>query len=123
MIGCRFLGLAGAMLMIVAFIGLGASVGMASCGPQQHYSINDHHEHAIGASAGCQETGCQDLDHRDKVCQDCCLGPSCVSSGVLLLEAVSLTNRLSIGQPEPSAADHLYGRSIPPETGPPKLLA
>jgi hypothetical protein len=29
---------------------------------------------------------------------------------------------LSISQPEPSATDHLFGRSIAPETGPPKLL-
>ena len=123
MVVSRFMCLAAALLMIMVSVGLGASASMANCGAQPHYSADGHHEHGMGASAGCQESGCQDLDHRDMNCQDCCLGPSCVSSGVLLHEAASVTKRLRIGQPGPSAADHLYGRSIAPETGPPKLPA
>jgi hypothetical protein len=119
----RFMCLVAALLMIMVSISLGASAGMANCAPQPYYFVNGHHEHGIGASAECQESGCRDLDHRDKDCQDCCLGPSCVSSGALLQEAASVTKRLSTGQPGPSAADHLYGRPIAPETGPPKLIA
>ena len=119
----RFICLAAALLMFMVSISLGASAGMANSAPQPHYAAIGHHENGIGASAGCQESGCQDLDHRDKDCQDCCLGPSCVSSGALLQEAVSVTKRLSIGQQGSSAVDHLYGRSIAPETGPPKLPA
>jgi hypothetical protein len=123
MIVCRFIGLVAAMLIVVVSISLGASAGMANCDPQQRYSASGHVDHGAGTSAGCQDSSCQDLDHRDKDCQDCCFGPSCVSSGVLLQEAVSVAKRLSIGQPDPSAVDHLYGRSIAPETGPPKLQA
>jgi hypothetical protein len=121
MIVTRFIGLVAALLMIMVSISLGASAGMTA--PQPHYSVNGHHELGIDASAGCQESGCQDLDHRNKDCQDCCLGPSCVSSGFLMQEAASVPKKLAIGQPGPSSAVHLYGRSIAPETGPPKLLA
>jgi hypothetical protein len=123
MIAYRFIGLAAALLMIMVSINLGASAGMANSVPEPYYAVNGHHGNGIDASAGCQESGCQDLDHRDKDCQDCCLGPHCVSPGALLQEAVSVTKRLSIGQQDPSAVDHLYGRSIAPETGPPKLPA
>lgn len=121
MIVSRFMCLAAALLMFMVSISLAASAGTADSAPQAHYSINGHHENGIGAGAGYQESVGQDLDHRDKDCQDCCLGSSCVSSGVLLLEAVSVTKRLSIGEPGPSAVDHLYGRATAPETGPPKL--
>ena len=123
MVVYRFIGLAAALLMFMVSISLGAPAGVANCVPQQHYSANGHADHGADVSAGCQDSGFQDLNHRDRDCQDCCLGPSCVSSGVLLQEAAGVTKRLSIGQPGPSAVDHLYGRSIAPETGPPKLLA
>ena len=121
--GYRFIGLAAAMLMMVVSIGLGASAGMANCAPQEPFSVSDHADHGAGASAGCQDSGCQDVDHRDMDCQDCCLGLSCVSSGVLLQDAMGMTKRLSIGQPQAILDEHLYGRSIAPETGPPKLPA
>jgi hypothetical protein len=123
MVISRFMCLAAALLMFMVSISLGASAGMANSVPQLHNAVIGHHENGIGASAGCQESGCQDLDHRNKDCQDCCLGPPCISSGAPLQEAVSVTKRLSIGQQDPSAVDHLYGRSIAPETGPPKLPA
>lgn len=119
----RFMCLATALLMFMVSISLGASAGVANSAPQPHYAAIGHADHGADVSAGFQDSGCQDLDHRDKDCQDCCLGPSCVSSGVLLQEAAGVTKRLSIGQQGPSAVDHLYGRSIAPETGPPKLPA
>ena len=121
--GYRFIVLAAAMLMIVVSIGLGASAGMANCAPQQPFSVSDHADHGTDASAGCQASDCQDVDHRDMDCQDCCLGLSCVSSGVVLQDAMGMTKRLPSGQPQAISDDHLYGRSIAPETGPPKLPA
>ncbi len=121
--GYRFIVLAAAMLMMVVSIGLGASAGMANCAPQQPFSVSDHADHGADASAGCQASDCQDVDHRDMDCQDCCLGLSCVSSGVVLQDAMGMTKRLPSGQPQAISDDHLYGRSIAPETGPPKLPA
>ena len=122
MVVSRFIGLAAALLMIMVSVSLGASAGMANSALQPHYSVNGH-QPGIAADVGCQESTCQDLDHRDKDCQDCCLGPSCVSSGALLQESMSVTKRLSIDQQGSTAVDHLYGRLIAPETGPPKLPA
>lgn len=121
--GYRFIGFAAAMIMMVVSIGLGASAGMANCAPQQPFSVSEHADHGTGASAGCQASDCQDVDHRDMDCQDCCLGLSCVSSGVVLQDAMRITKRLPTGQPKAISDDHLYGRSIAPETGPPKLPA
>ncbi|MDO8352805.1 MAG: hypothetical protein Q7T14_05035, partial [Aestuariivirga sp.] len=87
MVVSRFIGLAAAILMVVVSISLGTSAGVANGVPQQHYSASCHADHGADASAGCQDSGFPDLDHRDRDCQDCCLGPSCISSGALLQEA------------------------------------
>lgn len=121
--GYRFIGFTAAMLMMVVSIGLGASAGLANCAPQQPFSVSDHADHGTDASAGCQASDCQDVDHRDMDCQDCCLGVSCVSSGVFLQDAMGMTERLPSGQPREISDKHLDGRSVAPETGPPKLPA
>ena len=99
-------------LLIVASLSMGA-VATTTHALQPHYSSMDLPDHD-----NCDEAGDQDGNS-----QGCCQGVSCASSGVLAQAAIAVPFMLLIGQPEPNATDHLFGRSIVPETGPPKLLA
>jgi hypothetical protein len=112
MVVSRFMVMIATALLIVASLGLGA-VATATHASQPIYSSMDSPDHD-----GCDETG--DLDVNS---QGCCHGISCASSGVLAQAALTVPFLLLISQSEPNAADHLFGRSITPETGPPKLLA
>ncbi|MEQ1524930.1 MAG: hypothetical protein ABL936_27045 [Aestuariivirga sp.] len=100
-------------LLIAISLSLGAVAATTAHAPQPHYSSSDAPDHD-----NCDEAGDQDVS-----CQGCCHGISCASSGVLAQAAIALPFMLLISQPEPNATDHLFGRSIAPETGPPKLLA
>jgi len=109
MVVSRFMIVIWAALLIVVSVSFGAPVGTTAHVP--HYSSIDSPDHD-----NCNAEGSQDID-----CQGCCHGISCASSGVLVQAATVAPIMLSINQLEPSATDHLFGRSIAPETGPPKL--
>ena len=112
MVVSRFMVMIATALMIVASL----SVGVVAATPhisQSHYSSSDTPDHDT-----CDEAGNQNANGHG-----CCHGLSCASSGVLAHMAIAVPLMLSISQPEPNSADHLFGRSIAPETGPPKLLA
>ncbi len=108
----RFMVIIATTLLIVASLSLGA-VAATPHASQSHYSSTDAPDHD-----DCEDAGDQDRDGHG-----CCQGISCTSSGVLGQAAVALPLALPISLPEPNATDHLFGRSIAPETGPPKLLA
>lgn len=110
MVVSRFMVMIATALLIVASLSLGA-VGATAHASQPHYSSMDAPDH----------DDCEDAGDTDS--HDCCHGLSCTASGVLAQAAMAVPFMLSIGQPEPNAADHLSGRSIAPETGPPKLHA
>jgi hypothetical protein len=112
MVVFRFMVMIATALLIVASLSLGAVAATTAYAPQPHYSSMDSPDHD-----NCGDAGNQDMD-----CQDCCHGISCASSGVLAQVAVVAPIMLSISQPDPNATEHLFGRSIAPETGPPKLL-
>ena len=101
------------VLVIAASLSLGAAKATTAHVPQLHYSSSDAADH----------DNCGEAEDHDVNCQGCCQGTSCASAGVLAQLAVTVPFMLLISQPEPNAADHLFGRSIAPETGPPKLLA
>ena len=111
MVVSRFMVMVWAALLIVVSVSLAAPAGTTAHVP--HYSSMNSPDHDNCNAEGNQDTGCQ----------DCCHGISCASSGVLAQVARVAPLVLSISQLGPSATDHLYGRSIVPETGPPKLLA
>jgi hypothetical protein len=113
MVVFRFMVVIATALLIVASLSLGAVAATTIHAPQSHYSSMDLPDH----------DNCKDAGNQDVGSQGCCQGISCASSGVLAQVAITVPLMLSISQPEPNAADHLYGRSIAPETGPPKLLA
>jgi hypothetical protein len=100
------------MSLIVASLSMGA-VAATTHALQPHYSSMDSPDHD-----NCDEAGDQDVNSHG-----CCHGMSCTSSGVLAQVDIAVPFMLSISQSGPNAADHLLGRSIVPETGPPKLLA
>jgi len=108
----RFMVMIATALSIVASLSMGA-VAATSHALQPHYSSMDSPDHD-----NCDEAGDQDVNNHG-----CCQGISCTSSGVLAQVDIAVPFMRSISQPEPNAADHLLGRSIAPETGPPKLLA
>ena len=108
----RFMVMIATALLIVASLSLSA-VATTPHASQPHYSSMDAPDHD-----DCEDAGDQDRDGHG-----CCQGISCTSSGVLGQAAIALPFMLSISQSRPNAADHLFGRSIAPETGPPKLLA
>ena len=109
----RFMVMIAAALLIVASLSLGAVAATTTYGLHPHYSSMDSSDH----------DDCEDVGNPDMGFQGCCQGISCASSGVLAQAALIVPFMLSISQPEPNAADHLSGRSIAPETGPPKLHA
>jgi hypothetical protein len=112
MIVSRFMVMIATALMIVASLSLGV-VAATPHASQSHYSSMDTPDHD-----DCDEAGDQHVNGHG-----CCQGISCASSGVLAQAAIAVPFMLLISQPEPNAADHLLGRSIAPETGPPKLQA
>ena len=112
MVVSRFMVMIAAALFIVASLGLGA-VATTTPAAQPHYSSMDSPDHD-----DCEDAGNQDMNSHG-----CCHGITCASSGVLAQVAIALPFKVLIGQPEPDATDHLFGRSIAPETGPPKLQA
>ena len=113
MVVSRFLVMIATALLIVASLSLGAVAATIANAPQPHYSSMispDHYD--------CQDAGSQGVDSHG-----CCQGVFCASTGVLAQLATVAPILLSVSQPNPGFGDHLYGRSIAPETGPPKLLA
>jgi hypothetical protein len=113
MVVSRFMVMIATALLIVASLSLGAPAATTTYAPQPHCSSMDSPDHD-----NCGDAGTQDMDSKS-----CCQGMSCASSGVLAQMAIAAPLMLSISQPGPNATDHLYGRSIVPETGPPKLMA
>jgi hypothetical protein len=113
MVVSRFMVMIATALLIAVSLSLGAVATTIAHAPQPHYSSAGAPDHD-----NCDEAGDQDVS-----CQGCCHGISCASSGVLAQAAIAVPFMLLISQPEPNATDHLFGRSITPETGPPKLLA
>ena len=112
MVVSRFMMMIATALLIVASLSLGF-VAATPHASQPHYSSMDSPDHD-----DCEDAGDQDRDSHG-----CCHGIFCASSGVLAQAAIAVPFELLISQPEPDATDHLFGRSIAPETGPPKLLA
>ena len=112
MVVSRFIVMAAAMLLIVASLGLG---------PPAAATTHDLLLHSSADSLNFDT--CKNTGHHDLGCQSCCHGMSCVLSGVLAHVAIALPIMASISQPHPRVGIHLYGRSIAPETGPPKLPA
>jgi hypothetical protein len=112
MVVSRFMVIIATALLIVASLSLGA-VATSPHASQSHYSSVDSPDHD-----NCEDAGDQDMNGHG-----CCHGIFCASSGVLAQAAMAVPFMLTIGQPEPNATVHLLGRSIAPETGPPKLLA
>lgn len=112
MVVSRFMVMIVTALLIVASLSLGVVAATPHIS-QPHYSSMDTPDHDT-----CDEAGDQDANSHG-----CCHGLSCASSGVLAQAALAVPYMLSISQPEPNDADHLSGRSIAPETGPPKLQA
>ena len=108
----RFMAIIATALLIAASLSLGA-VTTAPHALHSHYSAVDSPDHD-----DCEGAGGQEMND-----QGCCQGISCASSGALAQVAVTVPFMLLISQPGPSAVDHLSGRSIAPEPGPPKLLA
>jgi len=108
----RFMVIIATALLIVGSLSLGA-VATTTHASQSHYSSMDSPDHDA-----CDEAGDQDVNSHG-----CCQGISCASSGVMAQAAIAVPFMLLISQPEPNAADHLFGRSIAPETGPPKPRA
>jgi hypothetical protein len=108
----RFMVMIATALLIVASLGLGAVAAKAAYAPPLYSSMDslDHDD--------CEGAGNQDVDSHG-----CCQGVSCASTGVLAQLAIVAPIILSLSQPNPGVGDHLFGRSITPETGPPKLLA
>ena len=113
MVVSRFMVMIATALLIVASLSLGAVAATTAYGLQPHYSSMDSTNHG-----NCEDAGNQDVDS-----QGCCQGISCASSGVLAQVAIAMPIMLLISQPGPGVGDHLFGRSIAPETGPPKLQA
>ncbi len=113
MVVFRFMVMIATALLIVASLSLGAVAATAAYAPQPLYSSMDspHHDDCVGA-------GNQDVNSHG-----CCQGVSCASTGVLAQLAIVAPIMLSLSQPNPGVGDHLFGRSIAPETGPPKLQA
>lgn len=109
----RFTGVLIAILMVVISMNLGASAGVATCAPQQHFSVGGHFLDEDAPGAG----------HKDWSGEDCCLGYSCFSTVVLAEAWAVVTPHLSIRLFDSGISAFLSGRLIPPETGPPKLLA
>jgi hypothetical protein len=112
MVVSRFMVMIASALLIVASLSLGA-VAASPHASQSLYSTMDAPDHG-----DCEDAGDQEMNGHG-----CCQGISCTSSGVLAQAAIAVPYMLLISQPEPNAPDHLSGRSITPETGPPKLLA
>jgi hypothetical protein len=113
MVVSRFIVMITTALLIVASLSLGAVAATAAYAPQPLYSSMDSLDHD-----DCEGAGDQDVDSHG-----CCQGVSCASTGVLAQLAIVAPIMLSVSQPNPGFGDHLYGRSIAPETGPPKLFA
>lgn len=112
MVASRFMVIIATALMIVVSLSLGA-VATTPHASQPEYSSMDSPGHD-----DCDEAGDQDMNSHS-----CCHGISCTSSGVWAQVEIVVAIIVSISQPAPNTADHLSGRSIAPETGPPKLLA
>jgi hypothetical protein len=113
MVVSRFMVMIATALLIVASVSFDTLAATITYDPQPHYSSTGSPNHD-----NCENAGNQDMD-----CQGCCQGISCASSGVPAQVTIVAQIVLSISQPDPSVGDHLYGRSIAPETGPPKLPA
>jgi hypothetical protein len=113
MVVSRIMVIIAAALLIVASLSLGVVAATTAYGPHPHYSSMDSPDHH-----DCEDAGNMDVDSHG-----CCQGISCASSGVLAQVAIAMPIMLLISQPSPGVGDHLYGRSIAPETGPPKLQA
>lgn len=113
MVVSRFMVMVAAAFLIVASLGFGPVAATTTYGPHAHCSSMDLPDH----------DDCEDAGNLDMGFQGCCQGMSCAPSGVLAQAAMAVPFMLLIGQPESNATDHLFGRSIVPETGPPKLLA
>ncbi len=111
MVVSRFIVMVATALLIVASLSLGAAAATAAYAPQPLYSSMDSLNHD-----DCEGAGNQDVDSHG-----CCQGVSCVSTGVLAQLAIVGPIMLRLIQPNPGVGDHLFGRSIAPETGPPKL--
>jgi hypothetical protein len=113
MVVFRFMAIIWVAVLIVASLNSDAFATTITYGPQSHYSSMDSPDH----------DNCDGAGNQDVTCRGCCQGISCASSGVLAQVAVNAPIMLLTSRPEPNPADHLSGRSIAPETGPPKLLA
>jgi hypothetical protein len=113
MVVSRFIVMITTALLIVVSLSLGAVAATAACAPQPLYSSMDSLDHD-----DCLGAGNQDVDSHG-----CCQGVSCASTGVLAQLAIVAPIILSLSQPSPGVGDQLFGRSIAPETGPPRLQA
>jgi hypothetical protein len=100
-------------LLIVASASLSTLAATITFAPQLNYSSMNSPDH----------DGCADIESQNVDGQGCCQGIACASSGVLAQVAMVMPIMLLIGRTGPNAEDHLYGRSIAPDTGPPKHLA
>ena len=112
MVVSRFVVMIAMALLFVASLSLGAVAATAAYAPQPHYSTMDSLDHDDCEGAGKQHVASH----------GCCQGASCASTGVLAQLAIVAPIILSLSQPNPGVSDNLFGRSITPETGPPKLL-
>ena len=54
---------------------------------------------------------------------ECCQGMNCAHSGVMDMTLPAMPALLLFGTHDPGVEDHISGRTITPDTGPPKLLA
>ena len=113
MVVSRIMVIIAAALLIVASLSLGVVAATTAHGPHPDYSSIDSPDHH-----DCEDAGNMDVDSHG-----CCQGISCASSGVLAQVAIAMPVMLLISRPGPGIGDHLYGRAIAPETGPPKLQA
>ena len=111
MVASRFMVIIATALMIVVSLSLGAVATTPHASQPEYSSMNSP------GHDDCEDAGDQEMNGHG-----CCQGISCTSSGVAQA-AIAVPFMLLISQPEPNAPDHLSGRSITPETGPPKLLA
>ena len=113
MVVSRFMVMIATALLIVASASLGVLAVTGTHVHQPHYSSMDSPDHH-----DCEDAGNMDVDSHG-----CCQGVSCASTGVLAQLAIVAPIILSLSQPNPGVGNHLFGRSIAPETGPPKLQA
>ena len=113
MVVSRFLVMIATALFIVASLSLSAVAATVAYAPQSLYSSMDSLDH----------DDCEGAENQTVDSYGCCQSVSCASTGVLAQLAIVAPIILSLSQPNPGVGDHFFGRSIAPETGPPKPRA